>query len=98
MLNRCDVLLDGSVRRGSHIVKALALGAKACGVGRPALYSLVFGERGVRKMGDILQAELESNLRLVGVSSVDQLDSRYVNAKRLEALVADVQMPVRARL
>jgi len=94
VLEQCDVLLDGSVRRGSHIVKALALGAKACGVGRPALYSLVFGEPGVRKMGDILQAEIESNMRLVGVSSVDQLGPRFVNAKRLERFVADdVEMP-----
>lgn len=98
VLDRCDVLLDGSVRRGSHIVKALALGAKACGLGRPALYSLVFGEQGVRKMGEILKAELESNMRLVGVSSVHQLGPRYVNAKRLEALVAEVDMPARAKL
>jgi L-lactate dehydrogenase (cytochrome) len=45
VLEKCDVIVDGGFRRGTDVVKALCLGAKAVGLGRPFLYSLVWGKR-----------------------------------------------------
>ena len=66
--SRLEVLLDGGVRRGSDLVKARALGARACLVGRPWLYGLAAdGERGVATALEILAAELDRTLALLGV-------------------------------
>jgi len=70
-----EVVLDGGVRRGSHIVKALALGARACLVGRPYLYALsAYGQPGVARMLDLLRRETERTLGLIGVAHIDDLD------------------------
>jgi isopentenyl diphosphate isomerase/L-lactate dehydrogenase-like FMN-dependent dehydrogenase len=66
--DRAEVLLDGGVRRGSDILKALALGARAVMIGRPYLYGLaVDGERGVDAILDILRAELSRTMVLAGI-------------------------------
>lgn len=52
LFDRTEVYIDGGIRRGSDVVKALALGAKGVGIGRPVLYSNVYGQRGVTKMID----------------------------------------------
>ncbi|CAN8030331.1 unnamed protein product, partial [Ixodes persulcatus] len=76
---RVEVYVDGGVRRGTDVVKALALGAKAVFVGRPALWGLAYnGEAGVRKMLAILREELDRALALMGCSSVDQLSPEMV--------------------
>ncbi|MGE0307231.1 MAG: alpha-hydroxy acid oxidase [Acidimicrobiia bacterium] len=73
--DRCDVLIDGGIRRGVHLVKALALGAKACLIGRPWLYGLAHGgTAGVDQTIEILSSELDRALALLGVPSVDQLE------------------------
>jgi isopentenyl diphosphate isomerase/L-lactate dehydrogenase-like FMN-dependent dehydrogenase len=65
------VLLDGGVRRGSDVVKALALGAKACLVGRPQLWGLaVAGEAGVAHMLDIFRQEMSRVMGLCGVTRI----------------------------
>jgi isopentenyl diphosphate isomerase/L-lactate dehydrogenase-like FMN-dependent dehydrogenase len=72
--DRADVLLDGGVRRGSDVVKALALGAKAVLVGRPWVYGLAAdGERGVRRALEIFTEEIDRTLALLGVADVAQL-------------------------
>jgi 4-hydroxymandelate oxidase len=72
---RCEVLLDGGVRRGTDILKALALGARAVLVGRPILWGLaVDGETGVRRVLELLGSELELAMALCGQSSVARLD------------------------
>lgn len=64
---RAEVLLDGGVRRGTDVLKALALGAKAVLIGRPYLYGLaVEGEAGVRRVLQLLKAEVELALALAG--------------------------------
>ena len=64
---RIEVLVDGGVRRGTDVVKALALGARAVLVGRPAVWGLaVGGEQGVRHVLELLRAEIELALQLVG--------------------------------
>jgi len=76
-----EVLLDSGVRRGSDVVRALALGARAVLIGRPYLYGLaVGGERGVRIVLDILRDELTRTLQLLGRQSVAELDHTSVLA------------------
>jgi isopentenyl diphosphate isomerase/L-lactate dehydrogenase-like FMN-dependent dehydrogenase len=68
---KCEVFLDGGVRRGTDVVKALALGAKAVLIGRPYLYGLaVDGEAGVKRVLDLLRAELETAMALMGCPTV----------------------------
>jgi len=76
---RIEVLLDGGVRRGSDVAKALSLGARAVLVGRAYAYGLgAGGEAGVAKAIQILRAELVRTLKLLGCASVAQLDASYV--------------------
>ena len=73
------VLFDGGVRRGSDVFKALALGADAVGVGRPFLHGLaVAGAAGVARVVEILWAELEMNMGLAGVTSLDEIDESFI--------------------
>ncbi|KAG0418326.1 hypothetical protein HPB47_004965 [Ixodes persulcatus] len=76
---RVEVYLDGGVRRGTDVVKALALGAKAVFVGRPVLWGLAYnGQAGVSRMLEILREELDRALALMGCTSVDQLRPEMV--------------------
>jgi isopentenyl diphosphate isomerase/L-lactate dehydrogenase-like FMN-dependent dehydrogenase len=73
--DRIDVLVDGGVRRGTDVLKALALGARAVMVGRPVLWGLaVGGERGVARVLEVLLAEFEVALALAGIPAAAQLD------------------------
>jgi L-lactate dehydrogenase (cytochrome)/(S)-mandelate dehydrogenase len=77
--DRAEVLLDGGVRRGTDVVKALALGARAVMIGRPQIYGLIVGrERGVIDVLEIFRAELDRALTLMGVQSVHDLDRSCV--------------------
>jgi 4-hydroxymandelate oxidase len=77
--DRLDVLVDGGIRRGTDIVKALALGARAVLIGRPPLCGLtVDGAVGAQRVIEILLAELENALRLVGAPRADTLNRRFV--------------------
>jgi L-lactate dehydrogenase (cytochrome) len=70
-----EVICDGGVRRGTHVLKALAQGATAASGGRLYLYSLAAaGQSGVERAIALLKAEIERGMRLMGVTSVDQLD------------------------
>jgi L-lactate dehydrogenase (cytochrome)/(S)-mandelate dehydrogenase len=72
--DRMEILLDGGVRRGTDVAKALALGADAVMIGRPYVYGLaVGGQRGAGAVLDILAEELQRALTLLGVSGVDEL-------------------------
>lgn len=81
---QAEVLMDGGVRRGTDIVKALCLGARAVLCGRGYAYGLAAaGEAGVQRAIQILREDLERTLRLLGCPSVSALDSSYVDATRL---------------
>jgi isopentenyl diphosphate isomerase/L-lactate dehydrogenase-like FMN-dependent dehydrogenase len=68
------VMLDGGVRRGTDVYKALALGARAVGIGRPYLWGLSpFGQPGVERVLDILRAELQLIMRQCGTPSIKQI-------------------------
>lgn len=77
--DRAEVLLDGGIRRGTDVVKALALGADAVLIGRPYVYGLaVSGEQGVVHVLQILHEEIERALTLLGVHGVHELNRSHV--------------------
>jgi L-lactate dehydrogenase (cytochrome) len=72
--DQIDVLMDGGVQRGTHILKALSLGAKAIGVGRFYLFPLAAaGQAGVEQALGLMRAEIERGMKLMGCTAVDQL-------------------------
>ncbi len=76
---RLPVFLDGGIRRGTDVVKALALGAKAVFIGRPYIWGLsAFGQAGVERVIDILNIEFELALRQCGLQSVAQINRKIV--------------------
>jgi isopentenyl diphosphate isomerase/L-lactate dehydrogenase-like FMN-dependent dehydrogenase len=78
-----EVLMDGGIRRGGDIAKAICLGARAVLVGRAYAYGLAAaGEAGVSRAIQILRADFERTLKLLGCSSVDDLDRSYVDVPR----------------
>jgi isopentenyl diphosphate isomerase/L-lactate dehydrogenase-like FMN-dependent dehydrogenase len=77
---RVDLLLDGGVRRGIDILKAVALGAKAVLVGRPILWGLAAGgQTGAEKVLTILREELELAMMLSGCASIKDIDRSLVS-------------------
>ncbi|KAK4541321.1 hypothetical protein LTR36_008079 [Oleoguttula mirabilis] len=84
-----QVFVDGGIRRGTDIIKALALGATAVGIGRPVLYSMSggYGEYGVRRMIQILRNELQTNMAFIGAKNVREIARGMVNTRRLEKLM-----------
>lgn len=76
---KIPVLIDGGFRRGTDILKALALGAKAICIARPYLYGLTaFGQRGVERVIELLRTELALDMGLAGVSNLDAIDRSLV--------------------
>jgi L-lactate dehydrogenase (cytochrome) len=72
---RIEILVDGGIRNGLDVVKALALGAQACLIGRPWAFGLAArGERGVEEVLDILRREIDVGLALTGFTNVKDLD------------------------
>lgn len=79
---RIPLLVDGGVRRGADIVKALALGASLCLIGRPQLWGLaVAGEAGVRHVIELYRAELDRVMGLMGLKSVAEIGPQYVTRR-----------------
>src|SRR5205807_1704736 len=77
--DRIDVLMDGGVQRGTHVLKALSLGAKAVGVGRYYLFPLAAaGQAGVERALGLMRAEIERGMKLMGCRSIDELSRTNV--------------------
>jgi (S)-2-hydroxy-acid oxidase len=84
---KIPVLMDGGVRRGTDVFKALALGAQAVLVGRPVLYGLaVKGESGVRRVMEMLQNELEITMALSGCPTLKHITRAHVNTTQQSML------------
>ena len=80
---KTEILLDSGVRRGSDVVKAIALGAKAVMIGRPYLWGLaVGGQAGVERALEILRTEIDLCLTLTGRGSIRDLDASVVAPRR----------------
>jgi len=83
-LDKFKVFIDGGVRRGADIFKAVALGATAVGVGRPVLYSLAsYGDKGIVRMVHMLQDELQMVMRLSGTPNIKSITRDHVIYKNL---------------
>jgi L-lactate dehydrogenase (cytochrome) len=77
--DRVEVILDGGIRRGEHVLKALARGAKACSIGRPYLYGLgAGGEAGVTKALSILRTEFIRAMQLAGCPNLASVDEELI--------------------
>lgn len=88
---KIEVYVDGGVRRGTDIIKALCLGAKGVGIGRPFLYAMsAYGQQGVERAMQLLKDEMEMNMRLIGCTSIDQLNPSLVDARNLGSHVTSV--------
>jgi len=75
--DRIDVIMDGGVQRGTHVLKALSLGAKAVGVGRYYLFPLAAaGQPGVERALGQMRVEIERGMKLMGCSSIEQLSRK----------------------
>ncbi|KAF3392807.1 Cytochrome b2 [Penicillium rolfsii] len=84
VFEKCEVIVDGGITRGSDVVKALALGAKGVGLGRAFLYSVAFGEAGANKAIRILKNEVETTMALLGITSLDQLNTSYIDISSIQ--------------
>jgi len=74
-----DIMIDGGVKRGTHILKALARGASAVGIGRYYLYGLTAGgEQGVRRVLHLLEEEVIRGMRLLGVNKISELSESHI--------------------
>lgn len=108
VFEKLEVYVDGGFERGSDILKAIALGATAVGIGRPTLYSLVYGQEGVEHLVQskcdvrlksritclpfpVLKDELETSMRLCGITSLDEATPALVNTRDIDHLVAPVE-------
>ncbi|HEY1510535.1 MAG TPA: alpha-hydroxy acid oxidase [Solirubrobacteraceae bacterium] len=79
--DRAEILFDGGVRRGTDVVKAIGLGARACAVGRPYWWGLgAAGEDGARRVLEILNSEVSRVMALSGVTSLAEIDRSIVQA------------------
>lgn len=82
--NRIEIYVDGGVRRATDIIKALCLGAKGVGIGRPFLYAMsAYGLPGVDRAIQLLKDEMEMNMRLIGCNRVEELNPTMVDTRGL---------------
>ncbi|KAI9734811.1 MAG: hypothetical protein M1834_001889 [Cirrosporium novae-zelandiae] len=87
VFGRLEVYVDSGIRRGTDILKALCLGATAVGMGRSFLYAVNYGEEGVDHLIGILKDELETSMRLVGITDLSQVHPGLVNTLDVDRLV-----------
>ncbi|KAI2786915.1 Cytochrome b2 [Penicillium oxalicum] len=81
---RIEVYVDGGVRRATDILKALCLGAKGVGIGRPFLYAMsAYGVDGVNRAMQLLKDEMEMNMRLIGATRIEDLNPSFLDTRGL---------------
>ncbi|KAI5780538.1 FMN-dependent dehydrogenase [Geopyxis carbonaria] len=90
IFDQVTVFADGGVRYGTDILKLLALGVHAVGIARPFMFANVYGRDGVEKMIDILKRELWVDMANLGVKDLSELNSTYVNTRRLEQYIYEM--------
>lgn len=83
--NKIQIYVDGGIRRGSDIIKALCLGATGVGLGRPFLFAMsAYGEEGVRRVIQILKEEMIRDMKLLGVKNISELNENYIEISDLK--------------
>ena len=76
----CEIICDGGIRRGTHVLKALARGATACSMGRPYLFGLAAGgQAGVAKALALLRNEIETDMGLLGCRNISEISSKHLS-------------------
>lgn len=83
--DKFQLFVDGGVRRATDVIKAVALGATAVGLGRPFLYASAYGQPGVERAMQILHDEFEMNMRLLGARTIKDLVPEMVDASSVHA-------------
>ncbi|KAF9894437.1 hypothetical protein FE257_007940 [Aspergillus nanangensis] len=82
--NKIEIYIDGGIRRATDMLKALCLGAKGVGIGRPFLYAMSsYGQAGVDRAMQLLKDEMEMNMRLIGATKISELNSSMVDVRGL---------------
>lgn len=82
LLGKLEIYIDGGIRRASDVLKAICLGAKGVGIGRPFLYAMsTYGDQGVYKAIQVLKDEMIMNMRLLGATTMDQLNDLYIDTR-----------------
>jgi len=80
--DKLELIVDGGVRRGTDIIKAIAQGADACSIGRPYLYGLAAGgQKGVEHSLQLLKSEVERSMALLGCNAISKLNSDHINTR-----------------
>lgn len=88
LLDKIEVYVDGGVRRGTDVVKALCLGARGVGLGRPILYAQsAYGAAGVSKALQIMEEEIQMAMRLLGANTIADLKPEMVEVSSPERWV-----------
>ncbi|KAK9774216.1 putative Cytochrome b2 [Seiridium cardinale] len=87
VFDKLEVYVDGGISRGTDVFKALCLGARAVGVGRGILYALNYGQEGIEQYIDILNDELETTMRMCGVTSLDQVHPGLLHTGAVDHLI-----------
>ncbi|KAL2808879.1 FMN-dependent dehydrogenase-domain-containing protein [Aspergillus granulosus] len=87
IFGKMEIYVDGGIRRGTDILKAIALGATAVGIGRPYLYSLTYGQAGVEHLTQIFKDELISAMKLSGITHIDQAHPGMIHTAYVDHLV-----------
>ncbi|PSR73502.1 FMN-dependent dehydrogenase, partial [Coniella lustricola] len=87
IFDHLEVYVDGGFTRGTDVLKAVALGAVAVGIGRPWLYAVGYGQQGVEHLCEILKDELETSMKMCGLTDVAHAHPGIVNTAALEPLV-----------
>ena len=90
--SRFQLFVDGGIRRGSDIFKAVALGATAVGIGRPYLYGLAsYGEEGIKKVLQLFKEELVMTMKLMGTPSIKNIGPEHVDVNSLSRHTHTIQ-------
>lgn len=89
--DKIEIYIDGGVRRSTDIIKALCLGARGVGIGRPFLYAMsTYGLAGVSRAMQLLRDEMVMNMRLIGAANIHQLTPDLIDASNLKSHVASI--------
>lgn len=86
MFQQIEVYADGGVRSGADILKLLALGVRAVGVGRSFMYSMLYGQEGVVKASKILKHELTIDAQNLGLNKLSDINATYIKKRMFPAL------------
>ncbi|KAL8951600.1 MAG: hypothetical protein Q9183_007446 [Haloplaca sp. 2 TL-2023] len=87
VFEKMEIYVDGGIRRGTDILKAICLGATAVGIGRPALYALNYGQEGVEHLVDVLKDELSTAMALIGITSLSQAHPGLINTLDVDHMI-----------